>query len=393
MHVARRPFTGVWSVMQALALHQHDVGVPVAVGIVETPSWHRQYAAQFEALRDRGIVGFSCGSLDVPFSVAFPAHLAAWRVVGSPLRRWAEAFSRDMGVDSCVLHCHNAWLSGSYLPIRSQEITVGAIATYHGIQGAPQLRTQPFRRKLHRYLAQRFVRHGGVLASVDGANVTVANELFGISPNRFVVVPNGVPACPATGCPSLRGAKEFTVGHVGTLNEGKGWKLTARAVDSVRKQGSPVRLVIAGGGPQSREAECWCAKRPEYTEFLGHVSDAACSVMPRLDAFCLLSAGEGMPMAALEALAAGVPVLATEVGGLADVVRNGENGYLMAKSPESLAQILSRIIASRKQLEHLHQGALRSFQDKYHISVTDRLYRTLYRRSIADGASPYSKAA
>ena len=67
-------------------------------------------------------------------------------------------------------------------------------------------------------LAHGLILHGGVLASLDAENVMVANELFGIAPDRFTVVPNGVPACPATGCPSLQGPKASPVEHVGTLN-------------------------------------------------------------------------------------------------------------------------------------------------------------------------------
>ena len=382
IHIARRPFTGVWSVMEALARHQAHDGLPVAVGIIETPWWRRQYAQRLRLLRTEGVSVFSSRSLDVPFSVAFPAHMAAWSVFGSPLRRWAEAFAREAGVEHCVLHCHNAWLSGSYVPIRSGKIRMGAVATYHGIQGAPQLRAQPLRRRLHRYLAQRFVRYGGVLASVDHANVQVANELFGIDPRRFAVVPNGVPPCPARGCPSLQGGEGFAVGHVGTLNEGKGWKLTARAVEAMRRAGQPVRLILAGGGPQSDEARQWCAERPEFTEFLGEVPNAAFAVMPRLDAFCLMSAGEGMPMAALEALAAGVPVLATPVGGLAEIVRDGSNGYLVSRSAEALADRLDRLTASQEHLVKLHRGALSSFHERYHVSATDRHYRELYCKAL-----------
>ena len=155
--------------------------------------------------------------------------------------------------------------------------------------------------------------YGGILASVDRANTAVAHELFGLDPQLFTVVPNVVREPIRADTYGFRKPGEFVVGHVGILNEGKGWTLTGAAVEQLRARGLPVRFVVAGGGPDQAVARAWCEARPEFAQFLGAVPDAADRVTPGLDLFALPSAGEGMPMALLEAKAAGAPALATGV--------------------------------------------------------------------------------
>ena len=191
LHVARRPFTGVWSVIRNLAAWQSSDGLAVGVGVLATPEWSRRHAAELESLRAGGWQD-GPGPRPVAFSIAYPLYVLQWPLTGNPIARWAEELARETGRSKCVIHCHNAWLSGAYVPVRMSHTISGLIATYHGIQGAPQLRRQPVRRRVHGWLARRFVRHGGILASVDRANTAVAHELFGLDPQLFTVVPNGV---------------------------------------------------------------------------------------------------------------------------------------------------------------------------------------------------------
>ena len=210
-----------------------------------------------------------------------------------------------------TVNCHNAWMSGAYLPISVPRVTVGAAATFHGVQTV--LRHQPCRRKIHRYLAQRLVQHGGLLASVDRPGTALAFKLFGLPERSFSIVANGVAESSGKGARLIGG--ELTVGHIGTLSHGKGWRVTAEAVSALRRDRIPVRFTVAGSGPDIKEAEAWCRDHSDHCDFRGQVRNAVANVMPDLDVFVLPSLWEGMSMAALEAPAAGVPVLKTPVGG------------------------------------------------------------------------------
>jgi glycosyltransferase involved in cell wall biosynthesis len=388
LHLARSPFTGVWSVIRSLAGWQKHHGRHVAVGVLETDAWTERYAQGLAELEEQGIPTFTAHIPDLPYTVLFPWLMAKWRLTGHPWERWIPRFCSESEHRSCVVHCHNAWLSGAYVPYRGDSsIRVGFAATYHGIAGAEQMRRSLARRLVHRYLAQRFVRHAGALASVDRANTEVAQELFRIAPDRFDVIPNGILP------PDAQGEAPFptdrpAVGHVGALDEGKGWRYTAEGVRLANERGVPCRFVVVGSGPQEEAAREWCARHPDMATFLGYVDNAGTVVTPHLDLYAIPSEFEGSPMAAIEALAAGVPVVGTGVFGLAEIIRPGRSGERVERNAESVADALCGILAEPGRLERLRQGARELFRERFHIERTAQAYSELYRKALAMGEGP-----
>ena len=140
-HLARSPFTGVWSVIQALALEQVRRGLPVAIGVLTCPRWSNLYGEALEKLRNAGVKIFSAAVPDWPYTILFPAMIARWRVLGQPWVAWVEEFLDSHDLRECAIHSHNAWLSGAYVPMRfvGAARRVGIVATYHGIQGTPDI--------------------------------------------------------------------------------------------------------------------------------------------------------------------------------------------------------------------------------------------------------------
>jgi glycosyltransferase involved in cell wall biosynthesis len=384
LHVARRPYTGVWSLMRNLAREQASrPDWDVALGVLHTAAWRERYGSELETLRDEGIACYGCPTPDLPFTVAYPLLIAQWKLTGNRVRNWLADAARRGGHERCTLHCHNAWLSGAYPPVASRGLRTGMVATYHGIAAHRELRARPVRRAVHRYLAQRFLRYGGTLATVDAANIAVAGELFGVAPEQFTAIPNGVPPpTAATTPPEWRWEEGFVVGHVGILNEGKGWRITAQAVDLLRDRGIDVRFVIAGGGPDAERVREWVSSRTRFSRFLGEVPDAASNVMPGLNLLVMPSAGEGMPMAALEAMAASVPVIATNVGGLPEVIAENRNGHLVKRTPSAVAAAIETVATDPEHHAALRHGAQKSFEEQFHIRVTADRYARLYARAM-----------
>lgn len=384
LHVARRPYTGVWSLMRNLAREQASrPGHDVALGILHTAAWRSRYGDELDRLRAEGIACYDCPTPDLPFSIAYPLLIAQWKLTGSPVRRWLADAARRGGHRRGAVHFHNAWLSGAYPPVATAKLPAAMVATYHGIAAHRELRARPLKRALHRYLAQRFLRYGGALATVDSANVEVARELFGITPSRFTVIPNGVPPVDRDAEADRQHTEGFVVGHVGLLNDGKGWKITARAVEQLQEQNLDVRFVLAGGGPDADEARLWAEAHADFAHFLGEVPDAATTVMPNLDLLVMPSLGEGMPMAALEALAAAVPVAATRVGGLPEVITEGRNGVFVDRTPTAVASAIRALATAPDFHAALRSGAQRSFEERFHIRVTANRYAALYDRALA----------
>jgi L-malate glycosyltransferase len=131
----------------------------------------------------------------------------------------------------------------------------------------------------------------------------------------------------------------FVVGGLGRLHAHKGWDVLCRAATLVRERVPAARFLVIGRGPEEGRLRA----RPDCgtMEFVGYRDDAS-SYLPAFDALAIPSRYEGFGMVAVEAMMAGVPVVASRVGGLPEVV--GDCGLLVAPDhPGELADALVRI--------------------------------------------------
>ncbi|HVK00286.1 MAG TPA: glycosyltransferase [Gemmatimonadales bacterium] len=162
-----------------------------------------------------------------------------------------------------------------------------------------------------------------------------------IVPGRLLtVIANGVDTdrmrnLPPEGRAALRG--EMSVGDqqfvwlaVGRFEAAKDYPNMLRAFGDVRAREPRAVLVIVGQGSLQADAEALTAELGlrEAVRFLGARDDVP-AVMSAADGYVMSSAWEGMPMVLLEAAAAGLPIVATAVGGNGEVVRDGESGFLV----------------------------------------------------------------
>ena len=185
---------------------------------------------------------------------------------------------------------------------------------------------------------------------------------WGLDPERVSVLPNPAPDIPAR--PSreeLRAELGITDGAVlafaGRLGPQKALAVALEALATV----DGVSLLIAGDGPERvrlerRSAELGLGTR---VRFLGAISrERVLRLFRAADASVLPSAWENFPHTVVEALAVGCPVIATAVGGVPEVVRDGENGLLVAPGdPGALAAAVSRFFGDRDLRERLAASA------------------------------------
>jgi glycosyltransferase involved in cell wall biosynthesis len=212
LHVALHPVTGPWSVMRELASSQLASGRYAGVGIavIVDATWPAAYR---DEARDRP---FAFYEASVPRTFGTAAFLLQ-RVRPPPWEAWISDLARRAGAQRVVVHLHNAWLSGVFLPlphVRGVDTTV--IATFHGVNNE-HFESKPVRLRIHRWMARRLLRFGARLTSVDGVNTARTEKLFGVPRSAFSVIPNGI--APFTGALRQRdpAANTFAVGHVGSL--------------------------------------------------------------------------------------------------------------------------------------------------------------------------------
>ena len=146
----------------------------------------------------------------------------------------------------------------------------------------------------------------------------------------------------------------------------------------------PSRLVMVGDGPDRSKAEAYCRDRRlrDRVVFLGNVPNLE-EVVGASDLFLLPSEAESFGMAALEALASEVPVIATRAGGLPEVVDDGETGYLLPVGDvEGMAaraiEILSNDELHRKMGKRARERAIERFEERKVVPK----YREMYERVI-----------
>lgn len=157
----------------------------------------------------------------------------------------------------------------------------------------------------------------------------------------------------------------FVVGTVGRMAAVKNHALLLRALAPIL--GPSCRLVVAGDGELRAATEALVAELGvgDHVCLLGTVRDVP-AVMSGLDLFALSSDSEGLPMVLVEAMSASLPVVATDVGGVAKVVRQGETGLLVARGDEA---------ALREAVEELrHDEATRARFSARAVEVAEAEY-------------------
>jgi glycosyltransferase involved in cell wall biosynthesis len=362
--------------MQTLAGAQLASGeyAAVGLGVVADSRWPAAYERQLKAFAGLKLRGHA---------PKLPGTLASlWQIAASGCRligHWAEKFAEEESAARVVVHLHNAWMSGQFLPLQPPVgCELVTVATFHGVN--VRLRGMALKRRIHHWLTRRLVRSACRLTSVDGGNIPLAEELLGVPASRFTVVPNGLPDNGEQGCPFVTGREQvLTIGHVGTISEEKGWQLLAETVEELAEAGRTVRALIAGVGPEAEQATAMAAASFNgCVQYLGHVDDPRLTLFPKLDLLTVMSRHEGLPMSIIEAMCAGVPSIATPVGGVPELIEDGENGCLVPRRRESLVAAIDGLLTDASTLFCMSKAARTTFLERFEINQIVAQYNDLY---------------
>jgi len=145
------------------------------------------------------------------------------------------------------------------------------------------------------------------------------------------------------------------------------------------------RLILLGSGPLLDEMrrKALQLEIADAVQFRGHVHEIA-DFLRAADIFVLPSLQEGMPNSLLEAMACGLPPVATRIGGVVDIIRNGENGVLVeAGDGKALTAGLRRLLADKKFTDDIAENALRTIQDMFSLDSIISQYLELYQKMLA----------
>jgi glycosyltransferase involved in cell wall biosynthesis len=291
-----------------------------------------------------------------------------------------------------VVHTHNphALIYGAPAAAMAGAI---AVHTKHGIN--PDVE----RRRWLRRAASRFA-DAYVAVTENLARVALDNQEC--SAARLHVIPNGIDLSHFAPRPEAREriraqlgipTNAWVVGSVGRLSPEKNQALLLQASMPMLDQRR--HLVLVGDGPEraALEAQVVEGLREDFVHLTGARDDIA-DLLAAFDVFALTSSSEGLPLVALEAMAAEVPVLATAVGGLPDVIDDRVTGYLVAPGDAAaLTRQLAWLSTRPAQAQMVARCARKTVLERHSLEQMASEYSALYLRLLAARDAPAEASA
>ena len=241
----------------------------------------------------------------------------------------------------------------------------------------------------HRAVEKWMTRHADAVSANAQAVARLCIDEEGSDPTRTFVVPNGLDLARFDELMQRPLQGPLPDGHplvavVANLWPVKGHRTLLDAIEIVRRDRPDVRFALVGDGP---ERELLQARAPACVSFLGTRYDVP-AILSRADAFCLPSLAEGLPNAVMEAMAARLPVVASAVGGVPELV-SAETGFIAEPgNANSLATHLLRLLNDPRHASELGaRGRLKIERDYSLRRLAERhgeLYDALSVHSQSD---------
>ncbi|USB33024.1 glycosyltransferase family 4 protein [Paenibacillus sp. YPG26] len=189
-------------------------------------------------------------------------------------------------------------------------------------------------------------------------------------------------------------AASLVVLCVAELNRNKNQQQLIHAVYSLTQRGVPVVLLLAGVGTEEAEYIKLCQQLgvEDQVKFLGYRQDIQ-ELMQAADVLALVSRREGLPKVLLEGLAAGKPILATDVRGSRDLVLHGDNGYVIPVDDSQAAAAALQELYDDPQLRRRMGERSRKMAPRYDLKLIRPMMREVYDELLANNRTRERGAA
>ncbi|MCL2337063.1 MAG: DUF1957 domain-containing protein, partial [Firmicutes bacterium] len=287
-----------------------------------------------------------------------------------------------------LVHAHD-WLGGAAAAAITQRYKLPLAATIHATEhGRNRGLYNDLQRHIHR-LEGELVRRAGLVIGCSNYMAHEVASLFEQPAEKIRVIPNGVNPDDLRDGPE--GAMVDQLGRkvivfLGRLVMEKGVHVLISALPEIIQAVGPVTLQVAGRGPYQQELEeiAYNIGVGGHVKFLGFVDDAGRNRMLHGATVAVFpSLYEPFGIVALEAMAAGVPVVAADTGGLSEVIEHGVDGYLAPPGDyHMLAHYVSEIINDPELAAHFVKRARRSIMTKFSWKKIAAATRDVYMEVI-----------
>lgn len=272
-----------------------------------------------------------------------------------------------------VVHTHRYALRYAFLPTLLGRVPIRV----HTLHNVAQNEVDAVGKWVHR-LAFRWL--GVVPVSISSAVAETVKMLYGSSLNTPVIY-NGIPTSRFL---SVRLAtiprEKLRLLHIGRFAPQKNHLLLLEGYARALAEYPSMELWLVGDGSLQEEVEKQVQLKglQEYVKFLGLRKDIP-ELMNQSDVLLLPSDWEGVPLVVLEAMTAGKPIIATQVGGVPELVEEGVTGLLVPpRDPDALAAAILRLAREPKLIEQMGQAGRRRALERFDIHRTAGAYEELY---------------
>jgi glycosyltransferase involved in cell wall biosynthesis len=238
----------------------------------------------------------------------------------------------------------------------------------------------------------------GALDRVIAVSQTV-QDLFprwSVRSGKVVLIYNAVDTdyfAPDAAVSDVRDQEEaaFVIGMIGVLDHNKGHRVLLRAVADLKAQGhASIRLWIVGTGPDEAELKRLAGELgiADRVRFLGYMPDVR-GVLAGMQALAMPTVHfESFALAALEAMAMGLPVVASRVGGLAEIIEDGRTGFLVQPGdPVELAGAIQRLMESPDVRARMGQAGRQRVLERFSLDITQAELETLLLNLVGSESS------
>jgi len=242
-------------------------------------------------------------------------------------------------------------------------------------QAAPLPSQSPVQRFFKRALSRLASAH----VSVGEASARAVEEAVGRPRGSVRTIYNGAPDKPLEPLPRL--AEGPVIGSLGRLSPEKGYDLAVQALAEV----PGATLVLVGDGAERTRLERLAAELgvAERVRVVGWVEEPR-RYLAGFDVFLLASRTEGFPLAIVEAMLAGLPVVATEVGSIGEAVQDGATGYLVpAEDTDALASRLREVLADPELARQLGDAGRVRAREHFTSATMARSFERLYQELLS----------
>jgi 1,2-diacylglycerol 3-alpha-glucosyltransferase len=331
---------------------------------------------------------FRYPSLNLPTGVDIPAAI--------PLSPFMDKLLPSLKLD--VIHTHHPFLLGQTAAAKANELNLPLVFTFH-TQYREYTHYVPFpaesiqnflKNAVDRWL-QDFMRRCQHIIIPSESMREILVEQYGLK-DRFTVIPTGIDleAYQTASGEQIRKKKhwekDIVMISVGRLAPEKNWQLLLQAAALVLKDHPQFRLVLIGDGPdrkslENQAKELGIRKRVTFTGSLSFAEIP--DYMKAANLFGFASITETQGLATLEAMAAGLPVVAVNGSGTRDILKHDQQGYLVENNAEALAAGIKRLLAHPDRMKKFAEAAYKRAQS-FNIELLTNKLLDVYEQAIRD---------